>query len=180
MSTRGAALAILALALAAPLAAPARADYVRDEIRINMRSGPGTQYRIIKVLKSGDVVERIGRNGDWVNVDTPDGDRGWVPEGYLTTSLPPSLRVPELEAKLARAERLVEELRAQLGDQSNAVEEVAALRARNAELEQRNQVLVASALWKSLGMGALIALGGLVIGVLIPRGRPPRTRRIKL
>jgi uncharacterized protein YgiM (DUF1202 family) len=44
---------VMVLALGATAPAWAGGMYVRDELRINMRAGPGLEYRIVKLLKSG-------------------------------------------------------------------------------------------------------------------------------
>jgi hypothetical protein len=53
-----------------------------------MRSGPGTQYGIVKILKKGDVLEVLGRNqkGTWINVRTRAGEEGWVALSVVTFS----------------------------------------------------------------------------------------------
>ena len=85
---------LLALAFALAIPGLARGDYVRDELRINMRTGPGTQYRILKALASGDKVSRLDSSGDWIQVRTPEGLEGWVPGGYLSPEPPASLALP--------------------------------------------------------------------------------------
>lgn len=46
----------------------------------NLRSGPGTVYAIIGILKQGDVVTVLGQNasGSWYNVQLEDEATGWV------------------------------------------------------------------------------------------------------
>ena len=163
----------------APLAL-AQEHYVRDEIRINMRTGPGNQFRILKVLGSGDAVHKLAENDSWVNVRTPDGDEGWVPVGYVTPKVPASVNLPRVEAKLAQAQARVGALEATLGGQADAITELETLRARNLELEEDNDALVGSARWRSMGIGALIAFGGLLVGAMWPRGGAAGRRRIKL
>lgn len=178
MGFRGVILAALVLALAP--AASAQTQYVRDEIRVNMRTGPGNQFRILKVLVSGDAVTKLAENDNWVNVRTPDGEEGWVPIGYVLSKVPSSVTLPRVEAKLAQAQSRVEELETQMGGQSEAIAELETLRARNLELETANDQLVGSARWRSMGIGALIAFAGLIVGVMWPRGGTGSRRRIKL
>lgn len=46
----------------------------------NLRSGPGTVYSIIGILKQGDVVTVLGQNanGSWYNIQLADETTGWV------------------------------------------------------------------------------------------------------
>ena len=171
-------LTALLLVLALPLAAAA--DFVRDEIRINMRTGPGNQFRIVKILVSGESVVRVAEDGGWINVKTRDGEDGWVPAGYLTREAPASVTLPRAEARLAQSQAQVETLQQKLSTQAEAVAELDTLRSRNLELENENIALGGSDRWQTLGMGALIALVGLAIGASWRGGGASRTRRIKL
>src|SRR3990172_2734377 len=65
-----------------------RQEAVVQPSSINMRSGPGTQYGIVKILKKGDVLEVLGRNqkGTWLQVRTRAGEEGWVALSVVTFS----------------------------------------------------------------------------------------------
>jgi uncharacterized protein YgiM (DUF1202 family) len=52
---------------------------------LNVRSGPGTNYRVIAVLEKGDIVTRIGQSGKWFKVSTSNGADAWVSSKYLTS-----------------------------------------------------------------------------------------------
>ena len=171
-------LAALLLLLAAPLAAAA--DFVRDEIRINLRSGPGNQFRVVRILVSGDSVTRLAEDDGWINVKTQAGEDGWVPARYLTAEAPASATLPRVEARLAQAQSQIETLQQKLSTQAEAVAELDTLRSRNLALENENIALGGSDRWKTLGMGALIALVGLAIGASWRGGGASRARRIKL
>ncbi len=59
-----------------------------DTSYLNLRSGPGTQYEVLDVLRRGTVVELTGNQVDyWVEVITPDGTVGWVSNNYLDYNL---------------------------------------------------------------------------------------------
>ncbi len=70
---------------------PSRGDYsieVGDEVRIsvehlNVRSGPGTRYKVVSQLYRGDVVEVGGIEGKWYYVNLADGLYGWVLQEYV-------------------------------------------------------------------------------------------------
>jgi hypothetical protein len=85
----GAAMALgLALSAGAALAAPGFAT-----TSVNVRSGPGTQYRILDTLRPGQAVD-IGRcSGAWCFV-TKTGPNGWVNSRYLEWSSRPVSRPP--------------------------------------------------------------------------------------
>jgi|SRR5215217_262950 len=53
-------------------------------IQLNMRSGPGKQYSVVKVFKQNERILTVGEsqnvNGElWIQASTPDGQtRGWI------------------------------------------------------------------------------------------------------
>lgn len=53
--------------------------------RLNFRSGPSTNHRILDVLDNGTLVVTVARSGNngWVNVRSPDGEVGWVNNKYV-------------------------------------------------------------------------------------------------
>jgi len=157
-----------------PLAA--RADYVRDEVYVHLRAGPGLQYKILKMLKSGDTVKRLSETDEWIQAQTTEGQTGWLPTGYLSAEPPPSVALPQVQAQLAQAQTRAEELDKKIADQSKAIGELDALRQRNAELENENARLSVAATWKNMATGVGIMLLGALIGLVIPRGGASRTR----
>ena len=56
-----------------------------DSLRINLRTGPETTYRIVKSINSGAKVEVL--KGDvetkWTKIREPEGVEGWVPSRFL-------------------------------------------------------------------------------------------------
>jgi len=158
-----------ALAQAAPLC-------VRDEVRINLRAGPGDQFRIIRVLKSGDELTEISTQGDWIEVKGRDGREGFVPAAYVTVEVPASRLLPDLRNKYGEAQREIATLRVELESQTEQVAEVQSLRQRNRVLETENAQLSGASSARQLAMGALIIAAGVLIGIFWPRGSAPRTR----
>jgi len=70
---------------------------------LNLRAGPGTSYRRLGKLNSGDELEVIGRNpdGDWLKVIAPDGTKGWVFAEHVKLNI--SLDSVPVEKKEARS-----------------------------------------------------------------------------
>ena len=58
-------------------------------VQLNMRSGPGTQYPVVRVFKQNERIVTIGEsqnvNGEqWIQASTPDGQtRGWITRKFL-------------------------------------------------------------------------------------------------
>ncbi|MBK3496244.1 SH3 domain-containing protein [Viridibacillus sp. YIM B01967] len=49
---------------------------------LNMRSGPSTNYKVVKVLKKGTTVTKVSTKGTWTKVKS-SGKTGWVSSKYL-------------------------------------------------------------------------------------------------
>jgi SH3-like domain-containing protein len=46
--------------------------------KCNIRSGPGTKYRILFVAEKGIPFRVIKRKGNWIRIQHADGDKGWI------------------------------------------------------------------------------------------------------
>ena len=126
-------------------AASANTGWVKGEIRLNLRAGAGTQFKILGGVKTGDEVVVLATRESWTRVQTGDGKIGWIPAGYLETEPPPVLRLQQLEGETATLRSQLEELRAETADlrETNATltsndsgqrEEIEALKIENFEL----------------------------------------------
>ncbi len=151
------------------------AEFVDGEVRANLRAGPGLEFRIMKILPAGAVVETLGRDGEWVRVRS-GGLEGWVPEGYVSNEEPASVQLPRVRERLATAEARVSELDKELGTRTAELVELAALRERNRVLEADASNASANARWKVLTAGAAIVLVGILLGLIAPRGGGTRSR----
>ncbi|MEE8580942.1 MAG: TIGR04211 family SH3 domain-containing protein [Myxococcota bacterium] len=156
--------------------------WVRDEVRLNLRTGPGEENRIVGVLKTGSVVEVLKQKAAWTEVRLEDGREGWIPVGYLAAEPPAALRVADLENRLSDLNQTLESLRSEAAD----------LRARNKSLasdQEKRQVEVerlsagaggvdAEARWTEWIIGASILVVGMFAGAILHRNakRYPNTR----
>jgi uncharacterized protein YgiM (DUF1202 family) len=65
-----------------PLTGSQRHHVVKAEIA-NVRSGPGTQTRVIGKATYGEVLRTLERQRDWVKVQQKEGRTGWVARRLL-------------------------------------------------------------------------------------------------
>ncbi len=81
---------------------------VVSQRRVNVRSGPGTQFAAFASLAPESGVQVIGQNdgGDWYRVRLEDGEEGWVSASLLRLEGPP----PDAPSA-GEAQRLSEETR---------------------------------------------------------------------
>jgi len=77
--------------LVLPVIAAAETVYVSENFEITMRTGPGTERKIISLVESGKALEMVERGDEWSLVRTAAGKEGWVLNRYLTTSQPSAM-----------------------------------------------------------------------------------------
>lgn len=66
-----------------PAPPPAKIGLVLEE-GLNLRDGPGTGYIGMTKLKASAQLDLLARYGDWLQVQTAEGQAGWVLGQYLT------------------------------------------------------------------------------------------------
>jgi SH3 domain protein len=168
------------------LAASAQAEtaWVKGHARLNVRTGPSNEYRIVGSIETGDEVTIRQHQEKWTEVSTADGQRGWIPAGYLSPEMPAQLRLEKLETEAAELRARVNELETTntgLESSQHALQEREA--SRNAELERlaaENRELKAGARWPYLITGATILTVGMIAGAALRRQSGRQSRRIRL
>lgn len=139
-----AALLFLVACGAGPSSAQEAQRWIHDELRVDMRTGPSFQNRIIEFLPSGTPLTVLEENDDgWLRIRAR-GEEGWI-QGQYTTGTPIAAdrlaiaerRLAEVRTERDRLSATLEELRGEAGDLGTAYEEASAEVARlNAELER--------------------------------------------
>ena len=174
----------LVLLLAVTVSASADTGWVKGEVRLNLRSGAGTQFKILGSIRTGDSVTVLGTQENWTRVETTDRKIGWIPAGYLETEPPAKLRLQQAETEVASLRTQLEELHAQTASlrESNATftandsgrrEEIEALKLENFELR-------AGARYQEWVTGALILALGMIVGAVLHRRNSNRRGSTRL
>ena len=70
-----------------PAIGQAERAWVKDEVRLNVRTGPGLQYRIVGAATTGDSLDVLSKTREWTQVRGKDME-GWIPVGYLQSDPP--------------------------------------------------------------------------------------------
>jgi len=97
---------VLALVLGLVSTAMAETRYVSDRLEIQMRTGKGTQFRILRMLPSGTALEilEVDQEDGYSRVRTPSGVEGWVLSRFLMQGRAARDQLADAEKKLARLE----------------------------------------------------------------------------
>ena len=188
---------LAAVLLLLPLLAAAETRFV--EIEVTLRRGPGTDFGISQMVRSGSPVEVLETNraAGWTRVRVPGGAQGWMLSRYLVAN-------PAGQQELIAAQQRIEELtqanrevtgeRNRLMNESdNLAEELAklkelssdaiALEATNQRLQasvdrlerevstlkEENRLLVANVKRDWFLAGGGVLLAGLLMGLILPR-----------
>lgn len=174
---------LLGLALGASSAGAAEQGWVRGDLRLNLRSGGGNEYRILGTLATGDQVKVLDKGTDWTRVETADGKVGWIPAGYVELTPPAVARLATLEAEASTLRSELEKFRGEATAlrESNAAltsnddgqrKEIDTLRLENLEMRAVSR-------YQEWLTGAAILGGGMVAGALLQRrsaNRRPSSR----
>lgn len=97
---------ILALLLGPVTTAMAETRYVSDRLEIQMRTGKGTQFRIMRMLPSGTAVEILETDNEngYTRIRAPGGVEGWVLSRLLMKGQAARDKLADAEKRLARFE----------------------------------------------------------------------------
>ena len=126
---RGIITALIVIAFCTTALSASASVYVSDKLDAPLRIGPGTEFRIVGMLRSGQAVEVITEKQGWSNVRTTresGGKEGWILTRYLMSREPWERRVKSLEAENAKLRETVNPVQGELQE----------VKARNAEIEK--------------------------------------------
>ena len=128
MAVRTFALACLLFAAAAH----SQTRYVTDNLSVELRRGPSTEYLILRSLEAGEMVEVLEQTGQgYSRIRVPDqGTEGWILTRFLSSETSARDRLAVAERSLSNARSRVAELEQQVASLS------AEMGGTKAELEQ--------------------------------------------
>ena len=158
---------VLAFAAANPAGA-AEQGWVKGDLRLNLRTGGGNEYRILGTIQTGDQVTILTKGEDWIRVQTKDGEAGWIPDGYLEASPPAAARLANAETELAARTRELEKLRVEtktLRESNTALSTNDGDQAKELDtLKLENLELRAVSRYQEWLTGGLLLGGGMIAG----------------
>jgi SH3 domain protein len=173
-----------ASALLLAQASGAEPAWVKGEVLLNVRVGPGTEYRPLGAITTGDAVDILQQGESWTRVRTEKTGEGWIPAGFLQDAPPPIVRLERAESEATKLRQRVEELAAEAERLRAAHAEASARASEQAQeiehLANQNATLRADAIWPVMLVGASILVGGGMIGAWLRGARRGAGNRVRL
>lgn len=176
------------------MAGMAEDAWVSGRVSLNLRRGPGTEYKILGKIAAEDHVRVLNSREGWREVRLDNGRTGWLPSGYLVASAPASVRVAGLERELDQARKELAAAIAEATRQTREAEkratglasENSTLRANDEEqatrierLARTNRELQTTVRWREWLVGAGILVVGMITGALLRSGTRRRDSRLR-
>ncbi|MBY4677877.1 TIGR04211 family SH3 domain-containing protein [Marinobacterium arenosum] len=168
----------------------AATGHITDDVSVFMHGGPSNKYRITGRTSSGDTIEILKRDPStkYVQIRTSTGREGWVDGKYVETGKSIAARLPILEQQLETSRKENEDQRAKyetLHEQYNALQSERngvqaqiddlnnTIRRLQLELDTKDE----SNLLRWFTHGGLVALGGVILGLILPMFARRKKRR---
>ncbi len=101
-------------------------QYISDMVLVPVRSGAGSEFRIVnRGLPSGIALLVYGQSddGEWTEVETRGGTRGWIPTQYLQKEPPAGLLINDMRLELEQVRGERDRAVSQLNQSSSEVDE---------------------------------------------------------
>ncbi len=118
----------LAFVTVAMLATTASAQtmYISDDIKITLRTGQGTDHKIISMISSSQPIKILEEGPDWTRVRLSSGQEGWIVNRFVTDKVPAGITLTSLKRRYEtvskKAAALTEE-RLRLQDENDSLKQ---------------------------------------------------------
>ncbi|MGH1461547.1 MAG: TIGR04211 family SH3 domain-containing protein [Neptuniibacter sp.] len=172
------------------VSALAEKGHIADDAMVYVHNGPSNQYRIITRIKSGTAVDILKRDSKtkYVQIRMPQGKIGWVERTAVDPGDSLSVRLPKLQSSLEKSQAMVKQQAIQieqLQSESNTLKEdngeltskVGKLQATIKDLNFQIESSDESNLMRWFTHGGLVALGGVILGLILPYFPKRRKRK---
>lgn len=192
---------ILLLIISLSSVANALTRYVSDDLYTYMHTGPGTKYKIIGSVNSGEKIKvlKTNKNAGFTQIKDSKGRTGWIRSKY--TSRQPGLkeRLEKLEVKFTnlkaqlhtakeKANTDIANLEDNVNSHSNKVRKLQStntklnkqlqqIQALNDNLNEKLDTKKTDLLIRWFTYGGMVAGAGLLLGLILPSLIPNRRKR---
>jgi len=151
----------------------AAAAFVSDELVLGVYAEQNGQGQRLATLHSGASVDTLSVNGEYTQVRLADGTTGWVKTIYLTTVVPATVRVKQLEEELDRSRATTPAL-AEAAARSEVEQLKRELSSTQAALDAATQLAAPTAAAPGAAtMGAAAPPAGVLAGIAAAAAKRP-------
>jgi len=153
---------------------PAETAYVSDLLILTFREGPGTNYAVIKTLKSNTPLKILQEDQGFYKVSLDSGEQGWVDKQFIMFDLPKTMIIDQLNREKSTLEGQIKKLKETSDRFKKASSErdtlaqgkAAGLAKQVADLEQKNQQLALALKESNIELSTLKQASKNVTGIL--------------
>jgi len=88
----------------------AETQYVTDMLILTLREGPGNEFNVIQILRTGMALDVLEEQEKYTKVRTQNGKEGWVSKQYLTSEAPKTILIEKLSGEVNTLKEKIERL----------------------------------------------------------------------
>ena len=145
----------------------AEIQYVGDTLRVGVRAQPDHSLPSFAVIVTGDSVEVLEKQHDFLRIRTQAGLEGWVKSSYLSTHKPASIVLDEMRKRQQAMQAELNRLRAESTSFQDGGKAIVAAQIKLDELTKENQQLRELSDTGTAGQGWVYWLGGILVMALL-------------
>jgi SH3-like domain-containing protein len=75
--------------------------YISDVLKINIKNNIEKPYEVVASVQSGDPVQILQEEGNYLRIETADGKQGWIAKHYVRNDPPRTLLIKQLKQEVA-------------------------------------------------------------------------------
>jgi SH3 domain protein len=168
--------------------ASAATYYVSDNLHTFIHSGPGTKYKIVGSVNSGEHLKIIRKESKFTLVKDSKGRSGWINSKYVSSQQGLKERLPKLETQVKKLNEEVAEYKGNVESQDSQVsilenknlelnKQLEEIQEQNRDLNEKLDTKRTDLLIRWFSYGGMVAGAGLLLGLLIPYLIPKRRNK---
>lgn len=152
--------------------------YVNDNLKITVRTGAGTDHKIITMIQVGQKVEVLSTSNGWSQIRLPEEKVGWVLSRFLTSEEPSRQVLEKLQKSYEKLKTetspLLEENKSLKKKNETLISQLAEKTKRAKSLDKELDGLKQDRTYRWFMLGAGVLLLGFLLG-FISRHQRKRT-----
>lgn len=162
--------------------------YVSDNLHTFIHSGPGTKYKIIGSVNTGEHIKIVRKESNFTLVKDSKGRSGWINSKYVSKKAGLKERLPKLETQLKELKIQLDKNKKSLESRANQVsmlektntklnKQLDEIQTQNDELDSKLDTKKNDLLMQWFSYGGMVGGAGLLLGLIIPVLIPKRRNK---